>query len=110
VSSSYHQYTRPSGHPPLVSTLASAYSIHLDRYIDSLNEVVITVGASQALYLCMQTLLQPGDEVIVFEPYFDLYVRQLKLMPGVSPVYVQLGGDAATLSDPWALDIEALKR
>lgn len=112
VSSPQHQYTRPSGYPPLVKSLASAYSTHLNREIDPFNEIVITVGASQALYLTFMTLLQPdsGDEVIIFEPFFDLYLRQLKLVPGVVPKFVILGGEAATEDDPWALDIGALRR
>ena len=110
ITSPNHQYTRPAGHIPLANQLASSYSEHLDRPIDPLNEITITVGASQALYLSLLTILKPDDEVIMFEPYFDLYLKQLKLMPGVNPKFVSLGGDAATLADPWALDKEALKR
>lgn len=110
ISSPHHQYTRPSGHPPLVKSLANAYSVHLNRDIDPFQEVVVTVGASQAIYLSFMTLLKPGDEVIIFEPFFDLYLRQLKLIPGVVPKFVRLGGSAATLENPWALDIEALRR
>jgi kynurenine--oxoglutarate transaminase/cysteine-S-conjugate beta-lyase/glutamine--phenylpyruvate transaminase len=110
VASPQHQYTRPSGYPPLVKSLASAYSTHLNREIDPFNELVITVGASQAIYLTFMTLLKPNDEVIIFEPFFDLYLRQLKLIPGVVPKFVSLGGVAATEADPWALDIEALRR
>lgn len=105
-----HQYTRPAGHPPLVRLLASAYSSHLNRHVDSMNEVCITVGASQALYLSLISLLKPDDEVVIFEPYFDLYLKQLKLMPGVKTKFVPLGAGAATDEDPWALDIDALKR
>lgn len=110
VKSKNHQYTRPSGHPPLVQLLASAYSQHLNKPIDGFTEIVITVGASQALYLTLITLLKPNDEIIIFEPYFDLYLKQLKLIPGVTPRFVPLGGAAATLDDPWALDIKALRR
>jgi kynurenine--oxoglutarate transaminase/cysteine-S-conjugate beta-lyase/glutamine--phenylpyruvate transaminase len=72
-----------------VKQLAKRYSKHLDRYIDPMAEVAVTVGASQALYLCLQTLIRPGDEVILFEPFFDLYVNQIKLAGG-TPVYVPL--------------------
>lgn len=110
VSSPHHQYTRPSGYPPLVKALATAYSTHLNREVDPFNELVITVGASQAIYLTFITLLKPGDEVVIFEPFFDLYLRQLKLVPGAVPKFVTLGGEAATEADPWALDIKALRR
>ncbi|KAL7516064.1 hypothetical protein ACHAWX_001117, partial [Stephanocyclus meneghinianus] len=84
-----HQYTRTAGHPNLVQQLARRYSKHLQRMIDPMNEVAVTVGASQALYLSLQTLVKPGDEVILFEPFFDLYVNQIKLAGGI-PVYVPL--------------------
>ena len=69
--------------------LARRYSKHMQRAIDPMNEVAVTVGASQALYLSLQTLVKPGDEVILFEPFFDLYVNQIKLAGG-TPVYVPL--------------------
>jgi kynurenine--oxoglutarate transaminase/cysteine-S-conjugate beta-lyase/glutamine--phenylpyruvate transaminase len=84
-----HQYTRTAGHPKLVKELAGRYSKHLKRDVDPLAEVAITIGASQALYLSLQTLIQPCDEVILFEPFFDLYVNQIKLAGG-TPVYVPL--------------------
>ena len=123
VHNSPHQYTRTAGHPKLVKELAGRYSKHLKRDVDPMGEVAITVGASQALYLALQTLIQPGellslitilliifretyithqcsflyiiiiyfigDEVILFEPFFDLYVNQVKLAGG-KPIYVPL--------------------
>ncbi len=59
-SQSPHQYTRTAGHPNLVKQLAKRYSTHLNRDIDPMAEVAVTVGASQALYLALQTLIKPG--------------------------------------------------
>lgn len=109
VSTPFHQYTRPAGHPPLVELLAERYSRHLNRRVHPFEEVAITVGASQALYLALMTFVKPGDEVVIFEPFFDLYLKQIKLTGGV-PKYVALGGKAATPQDPWALDIDTLRR
>jgi kynurenine---oxoglutarate transaminase / cysteine-S-conjugate beta-lyase / glutamine---phenylpyruvate transaminase len=88
-SGSIHQYTRPAGHPRLVQQLARRYSLHMNRPIDAMKEVAVTVGASQALYLTLQVLLQPGDEVILFEPFFDLYLNQIRLAGG-TPIFVPL--------------------
>lgn len=55
-----HQYTRPAGHPNLVNQLAKRYSTHMGREIDAMAEVAVTVGASQSLYLSLQTLIKPG--------------------------------------------------
>lgn len=110
-----HQYTRTAGHPNLVNQLAKRYSIHLKRDIDPMSEVSVTIGASQALYLSLQTLIQPGDEVILFEPFFDLYVNQVKLAGG-TPVYVPLTfvpyetGDNVVTGGDWILEPDVLKK
>jgi kynurenine---oxoglutarate transaminase / cysteine-S-conjugate beta-lyase / glutamine---phenylpyruvate transaminase len=112
-----HQYTRTAGHPSLVKLLAHRYSIHLDRDVDAMSEVAVTVGASQALYLSLQTLVKPGDEVILFEPFFDLYVNQVKLAGGI-PVFCPLSflpyeqdtdGSGIVTGGDWVLDHELLK-
>jgi kynurenine---oxoglutarate transaminase / cysteine-S-conjugate beta-lyase / glutamine---phenylpyruvate transaminase len=88
--SSPHQYTRPAGHPNLVEQLSRRYSMHLKhRTVDPMAEIAVTVGASQALYLTLQALVRDGDEVILFEPFFDLYFNQVKLAGGI-PVAVPL--------------------
>lgn len=110
-----HQYTRPAGHPKLVQQLARRYSMHLNKKLDPMANVAVTVGASQALYLSLQTTLQPGDEVILFEPFFDLYVNQIKLAGGV-PVYVLLefqpysnDGENLLTGGDWVLNEDVLK-
>ena len=108
VDSKFHQYTRPAGHPPLVELIAMKYSKHLDRTVDPFNEIAVTVGASQALYLALTLFLKANEEVVLFEPFFDLYGKQIKLT-GAIPKYVSLGGRCATALDPWALDIDLLR-
>jgi kynurenine---oxoglutarate transaminase / cysteine-S-conjugate beta-lyase / glutamine---phenylpyruvate transaminase len=113
TSTSIHQYTRPAGHPNLVQQLARRYSLHFDRPVDPMTEVAVTVGASQALYLTLQVMIQPGDEVILFEPFFDLYVNQIKLAGG-TPVFVPLEfqpyDDAGFTGGDWILRKEVLHR
>lgn len=57
----------------------------LDYDVD---EIMITVGAKHALYNLMQVLLNPGDEVIVFAPYWVSYIEQIRLA-GATPVVVE---------------------
>ena len=111
-----HQYTRTAGHPNLVKQLARRYSTHMKRDVDPMAEVAVTIGASQALYLSLQTLIKPGDEVILFEPFFDLYVNQVKLAGG-TPVYVPLtfvpynaDDDNSISGGEWVLEPEKLQR
>ncbi|CAN7993570.1 unnamed protein product [Ixodes hexagonus] len=84
-----HQYTREYGHPRLVNALAQMYSRLIGREIDAEEEVVITVGAQQALYCAIFGLVNPGEEVIVIEPFFDCYEPITQMAEGV-PVYVPL--------------------
>mmetsp|Transcript_5513 Transcript_5513/g.9043 ORF Transcript_5513/g.9043 Transcript_5513/m.9043 type:complete len:470 (+) Transcript_5513:3-1412(+) len=104
-----HQYTRPAGHPQLVKLLAERYEQHLNQEVDPMKNVAVTVGASQALFLALTTLLAKGDEIIMFDPFFELYTKQISLT-GAVPKFVTLGGEAATLENPWALDIAALRK
>ncbi len=103
-----HQYTRPAGFTPLVELLAQRYSTHLKHKVDPLNHIAVTVGASQALYLALISMLQKGDEVITFDPYFELYSKQIALTKATQ-VFVPLGGRNASKLNPWALDVAALR-
>ncbi len=73
VDGNHNQYTRSGGHMRLVKVLAKHYSPLFGRELDPLTEVTTTVGATEAIFACTQSLLNPGDEVVVFEPAFDIY-------------------------------------
>jgi methionine aminotransferase len=53
------------------------------------SEVTITSGATEALYVAISTVVNPGDEVIVFEPAYDSYVPAIEMSGGI-PVFVTL--------------------
>ncbi len=80
-------YTSNSG----TIELRRALSVHLDqRYgvtYDPESEIVITVGVSEALYLAMTAVIDPGDEVIIPEPCFVSYAPEVSFAGGV-PVTV----------------------
>ena len=85
-----NQYARSYAHMPLAEALADEYSRRLGgRHIDPATEIATAVGCTNALYCALQALLNPGDEAILLEPYFDIYASQVKLAGGV-PVYVPL--------------------
>jgi len=68
-----NQYARSQGHPRLVQAVADRYLRHYGLRFDALTEVGIYSGCTEGLMSAMLGLLNPGDEVVLFEPYYDSY-------------------------------------
>jgi aspartate/methionine/tyrosine aminotransferase len=106
--SGYNQYARSAGHPRLVKAIAAVYSPLFGRELDPMNEIVVTTGATEAIFATMQGLVNPGDEVILIEPFYDSYPAAV-IMAGGTPVYVPLRPTVgATSAAQWSLDMDEL--
>ncbi len=101
-SGQYNQYALSAGTLSLRKAVAdhAACFYHLD--IDPTQGVVITSGATEGLIASILGLVDPGDEVIVFEPYYDAYVPDI-LMAHAVPVYVPLKPPT------WTFDLDELR-
>ncbi len=91
------QYTPPIGLPRLREAVAEDLGAAPE-------DVVITAGGTEALHALAESLYGPGDEVVMFEPYFDVYIPQARIA-GVEPVMVPM-----RLTDRWEVDLPALER
>ena len=85
----YNQYAPGDGVPELRQAVANHASRFYNLDIDPQAGVVVTAGATEAVFSSVLGLVDKGDEVIVIEPYFDSYVPNIT-MAGATPVYVPL--------------------
>ena len=68
-----NQYARSLGHPKLVQALARRYEKLYGLRFDPLTEIGVYSGCTEALMAAILGMVNPGDEVILFEPYYDSY-------------------------------------
>ena len=102
-----HQYARAPGHPDLVAQITRRYTTLLDRPVGP-EHVQVTNGTTQALNVAFLALVDPGDEVVLFEPFFDLYPHDVTLAGGTCK-FVSLMPHGTTANE-WKLDIDALRK
>jgi len=108
IAADINQYARSAGHLRLVKALANVYSPLFGRELNPLTEIVTTVGATEGIFATIQALIEPGDEVILIEPFYDSYPASV-IMAGGTPVYVPLRpAPNATSSTAWVLDMDEL--
>lgn len=66
-----NQYSPTRGRPRLKKAIADAYSPLWGRELDPETEVTITTGANEGMLSAFMAFVEEGDEVIIFEPFFD---------------------------------------
>ena len=84
-----NQYAPMPGLPILKEKIAAKIEELYGAKYHPINEILITAGATQAIYASVSAIVFPGDEVIVIEPAYDCYEPAIKLNGGV-PVRTQL--------------------
>lgn len=104
INGGYNQYAPMIGAPALREALAHVYQEQYQVKLDPLSQITIHAGATEAIYVTLLALCNPGDEVIVFEPFYDSYIASIQLARAI-PKIVTLKYD-----DNFSLDCEELAR
>ena len=102
-----NQYVHMNGLPSLRQTLAEKVAELYTTTIDPDTEITITPGGTYAIYTALTTVLQPGDEVIVFEPAYDSYIPNIEIN-GAVPVLIPMIYPTDT-SDCYKIDWQLVK-
>jgi len=84
-----NQYSHMSGLPLLRERIAQKVEQLYSTVINPDTDITVTPGGTYAIYTALTTVLQPGDEVIVFEPAFDSYLPNIEINGGI-PVLIPL--------------------
>jgi aminotransferase len=97
-----NQYAITWGTPALRLAIAEKYRKWYSMIVDPEREITVTCGATEAMAAVFLAIANPGDEVIVFEPYYENYGPDA-ILAGATPVYVPLEGL------DWQLDPDKLR-
>lgn len=96
-------YTRYDGLSELRDAIAAKHKRFYGMDVDPETEIVVSCGATGAFYCACLALLNPGDEVILFEPYYGYHLSTLAAVQA-APVYVR------TTPPHWRFSMEGLER
>jgi len=97
-----NSYSRHDGTRELREAVAGNYRRRFGMDVDPERNVVVSAGATGALYCACLALLEPGDEVILIEPYYS-YHRSTLVATGVVPVFVK------SRAPDWDIDFAGLE-
>jgi aspartate/methionine/tyrosine aminotransferase len=102
IQGDINQYAITWGTPALRLAIAEKYRRWYDMDVDPDREITVCCGATEAMAAVFLALIDPGDEVIVFEPFYENYGPDA-ILAGAKPVFVPLEGIE------WKLDPEKLR-
>ncbi len=89
IRSDVNQYAVTWGTPRLRRALEAKYARFYGMEVDGDREITVTCGATEAMAAALLAVIDPGDEVVVFEPYYENYGPDA-ILCGAKPVYVPL--------------------
>lgn len=105
IADGVNQYPPGLGIAPLREAIAAQRRRHYGIDYDPDTEILVTVGATEAIAASVMGLVEPGSEVLVIEPFYDSYSPVIA-MAGCHRVAVPMVADGRT----FAIDVDALRR
>lgn len=82
INEGFNQYAPFQGSQNLRQEVSQYYKKFYGLSYDPENQITISVGATEAIYLVINALINPGDEVIVLEPFYDSYIASTQMAGG----------------------------
>ena len=107
IRDGFNIYTRLDGIPRLRHAIAAQVERTHGLSVDPDREVLVTSGASGAFHAAAMALLNPGDEVLLFEPFYGYHANMLRGMR-IVPVAVALAAPKSPEGE-WQLDLDAVR-
>jgi len=101
IEDGFNSYTRYDGYKLLRETVTEKALKYNNISCDPEKNVVVSIGATGVFYAVCMALLDPEDEVIIFEPFYGYHVNIIRAV-GAKPVFYQL-------TPPWGIDVNALE-
>ncbi len=89
IDADFNQYSNTWGYLDLRQAIAAKLKSYNGIVADPEHEITVTCGASEALHAALQAIVDPGDEVIIVEPFYENYLPDV-IMSGATPRYVRL--------------------
>src|SRR5258708_419523 len=102
INADINQYAVTWGSAALRNAIAEKYRRWYNMEVDPNTEVTVTCGATEAMASVFMALIDPGDEVIVLEPFYENYGPDA-ILAGAKPVFVPMD------RPHWTLDLDRLK-
>ncbi len=87
IRADINQYAPRHGLPQLRQAIADKALKHEGLTADPDTEITVLHGATEAIFATIMGLVNPGDEVILFEPYYDSYIPSVEFAGGVPRFY-----------------------
>lgn len=87
IEANQSHYAPSNGIPELLEATAHFLSAKYDQHYDPASEIIVTNGATEAIYTALTSILNPGDKVIIPTPIFPLYIA-ITILNQATPIFV----------------------